>query len=547
LNNSNVILVNDSSSGGVVAPGKNQLGVLMLQVQVVVNQAPTSPSGPYLVTITLNTVPLNSVQGTVTGSVTVNPSGTAGSSGKVRTLTVTAQAIGTNTAIASSRVKAGAMTNGQPCPTKALGCYTLALPAAGGMNASANGFGTLYDLAVAGGGNTYAAQRLQPLYPGQFLNSNFTVTGPQMLGNITGQINNMCTGKPVIGATLQLLIPPNSNSAADCTKNPEQCVTVATANTNNTGGFPLPGTLLVPSPFTNVPILASGKSYVMEITAPGYDNLLVLAKPSSQSKSSGGTCSVKGGAFSKCDLMMNTGTISGTIPIVPPISGQTTLVQVFAEDTGTNNVVGALTMPVTVTSSNPGSVTFPALNVPTLGTFDLFATTIDLYQGVAEPYQGHTIAVLPGVTGPASCGTVTVAFGQTIDCIGHGSITGQVANPNLGTSVVLSKDNVQLSSSIVENQAPNPIPSSNYSFCVPADTYDVQRFQLPLPDPNITPIAMPTASAVPLDLVTVTIPPAPLAGGASPTPTPAIKCPTTCSNPDGSCPGICNNAIAPIL
>jgi hypothetical protein len=98
----------------------------------------------------------------------------------------------------------------------------------------------------------------------------------------------------------------------------------------------------------------------------------------------------------------------------------------------------------------------------------------------------------------------------------------------------------------VENQAPLPNPTSNYSFCIPADTYDVQRFQLPLPDPSITPLAMPTPFPDGA-LTSVTIPPAPLAGGASPTPTPALKCPTTCSNMDGSCPGICNNTIAPIL
>ena len=546
LTGGNVISVSDSSSGGLVSPGKAQLGVLMLNLQVMVNQAPTSPGGAYQVTINLNTVPINSVQATVTGSVTVNGSGTAGSSGKVRALRVTAQAIGTDTAIASSKVKTG-----KGCPAPAPGCYTLALPAAGGLNGSANGFGTLYDLAVAGGGNTYAAQRLLPLYPGQSPTSiNFTVKGPQMLGSITGKVTDMCNGNPVVGATLQLLIPPgppNPNSAADCLTNPEQCVAVATANTNNSGGFPLPGTLLTPPAFLNVPVVSNSNSYAMQITAPGYDNLVVLAKPSSQGNNNGGSCSTDGGTkFSKCNLVMNTATINGTIPITPPISGQTTLVQVFAEDTGTNNIVGALSMPVIVRSSNPGTVTFPPLNVPTSGTFDLFATTIDLYQGVTDPYQGHTIAVLPGVTGPASCTPLTVAFEQTIDCIGHGSITGTVANPNLGTSVILSKDGVELTNSIVENQAPNMSPTSNYSFCIPADTYDVQRFQLPLPDPNMTPLAMPT----PLPdgpLTPVTIAPAPLAGGASPTPTPAIKCPTTCSNPDGSCPGVCNNTIAPLL
>ena len=42
LNNGNVILVTDTSSTGLIAPGKNQLGVLILQVTVMVNQMPTS-------------------------------------------------------------------------------------------------------------------------------------------------------------------------------------------------------------------------------------------------------------------------------------------------------------------------------------------------------------------------------------------------------------------------------------------------------------------------------------------------------------------------
>jgi hypothetical protein len=559
LNGGNLISVNDSGSNGLVAPGKGQLGVLMLQLQVMVNQAPTTPGGPFSVTITLNTVPPNSVQGIVTGMVNVNH-GTGGSSGiKVRALGVTAEAIGTNTAIATSGVKSGGN-----CPKTAVGCFTLALPAAGGINASVNGFGTLYDLAVAGGGDTYAAQRLPPLYPGQTLNADFTgttnsLTENQTLGNITGQVIDGCAtgGKTgVVGATLELLIPPANNSGANCMTNPEQCVTVATANTNNTGGFPLPGALLVPAEFNNVPVLPKSAPYVMKVTAPGYDDLLVLTKPSSQGKNSGGTCSTDlGKTFTKCNLMMNRGTITGTIPITPPLPGQTTLVQVFAEDATTNNVKSALPMPVSISGSNPGTVNF-TLNVPTANpaqtsrTFDLFATTIDLYQGLTDPYQGHTVAVLSGVQIPntTACTTATATFppDQIIDCIGHGSITGQVANANLGTSVVLSKQNVQLNSSIVENQAPLPNSSNNYSFCIPADTYDVQRFQLPEPSPNMTPLAMPT----PLPdgpLTSVTIPPAPLAGGARPTPTPAIKCPTTCSNPDGSCPGICNNTIAPIL
>ncbi|MFZ0678200.1 MAG: hypothetical protein WAN07_10925, partial [Candidatus Binatus sp.] len=82
-----------------------------------------------------------------------------------------------------------------------------------------------------------------------------------------------------------------------------------------------------------------------------------------------------------------------------------------------------------------------------------------------------------------------------------------------------------------------------YSFCAPADTYQVQEFQLPSPTQSETPIAAASPSPVPDSFATVVIPPPPTAGGPSPTPTPAIKCPTNCSFPGGGCPGICNNAV----
>ena len=568
LNNGNVITVVSTGSGGLVAPSNGTLGQLLLQVKMVVNQAPTTFGGAYLVTVTINTVPSatapNSALGIVTGSVTVKPGTGSGTTGKTRKLAVTAEAIGTNTSVATAPVK-----NGQ---------YTLFLPAAGGP--APPGFGTQYDLAVAGGDNTYAAERLLPLYPGQPVSNapNFTVTGSQTLGDVTGQVTDSCTGRPIVGATLQLLIPPNSNNGASCLQNPEQCVAVASAYTDNAGDFPLPGTVTIPAAFDNVPTLPKSGAYVMEVTAPGYDNLVIQAAPSSSTgKKNGGKCTLSNTStdFVMCNLAMTTGYITGSIPIIPPNSGQSTLVEVLAEDSGTNTIEGALPMPVNVMSSAPGTFSF-TLNVPTMPfprTFDLFATTIDQYQGKSDPYPGHTVAVLSGVTGPLSaCGTATATFpdDQEIDCVGHGSMTGVVSNPNLGTSVVLSKDNVQLMSSIVQNQMPNPSASNNYSFCVPADTYQVQREQLPTPDPDVTPTAMPTSSPDG-DAMTVTIPPAPVFNGQAPTPsatptggptptatatggptptatgTPNVTCPTTCTNPDGSCPATCNNAIAPQL
>ena len=561
-----VISVQNTGPGGLIQPGKGKLAALVLQLTVTINQAPTTPFGAYVVTVTMTSPPTNPVElGTVTGSVTVKAGSGSGSSstGKVRKLAVTAEAIGTNTPIATAPVK-----NGQ---------FTLLLPAASGP--APPGFGTLYDLAVAGGADTYAADRLPPLYPGQSISDDFTVTGSQTLGNITGTITDNCVAtKPIIGATLQLLIPPqapNPNSAVDCSvpANAPLCVAVATANTDNAGDFPLPGTITTPAEFANVPPAPKSNvngAYAMEITAPGYDPLIVQAKPGTgTNKQGGGTCSTDGGTtFSACNLALNTGYISGTIPIEPPISGQSTLVQVFAEDAGTDNIESALPMPVTVTSSNIGFIDF-TLNVPTkpippaaVRPFDLFATTIDLYQGVTDPYQGHTIAVLSDVTGPSgpsapgACSTATATFpldpDHTITCIGHGSTAGAVALANLGTTVVLSKqdtasgDFVQITNSLAQNQSPNSSPSNRYSFCAPADTYGLQRVQLPMPIASVVPSVAPTPEPDGSP-TTVTILPPPLAGGPTPTPTPGIKCPTTCSNPGGSCPGICNNEPGPTL
>ena len=399
-----VINVTNTGPGGLVAPQKGKLAQLFFQVTMTIDSVPTTPGGAYIVTIALASPPTTPLQlGTVTGSVSAPPKG---ASSRVRQLSVTAEAIGTNTPIATAPVQ-----NGK---------YNLALPAAGGPTGP-NGFGTLYDLALAGGADTYQAARLAPLYPTMSLSQDFKPKGNRTLSDITGTINDNCVAtKAIVGATLQLLIAPDSitptppaTPATFCIDNPEQCIAVATANTDNGGDFPLPGTISVPAEFGNVPVLAKKGSYAMEITAPGYDTVFVQAIPSVGNN--GGTCttSATGTTFQTCDLALNTGYISGTIPITPPNPGQTTLVQVFAEDTGTNNIESALATPLVVTHSNVGTCPGPppyrcvsfTLNVPTTDTvpqgFDLFATTIDLYQGVSDPYQGHTIAVLAGVPAPA--------------------------------------------------------------------------------------------------------------------------------------------------
>lgn len=527
----------------LISPKTGGLAQLVIQLNVAVNTAPIQPGGTYIVSVSLAaiTIPVLAV---VNGTVP-----TGGSPAKhVRKLAVSAEAIGTSTEIASARVGSD-------------GSYNLALPAA-------TDFGTLYDLTVSGGGNSYDAARLEPLIPGQKLVQNFTGKTNQTLGSISGTITDNCTNAPIAGATIQLLIPPSNNptlsGSGDCSTpaNTGQCVSVATANTNNGGLFPLPGSLTIPAPFENVPILPSSatpNTYVMMVSAPGYDSFFTPVNATTGKN--GGNCSTTK-TIVPCKIALSTGFIKGVIPITAPAAGQTTLVEVFAEDAGTNNIVSALPMPIIVRSGSSTVIPF-TINVPTepippattgLRRFDLFSTTIDLFQGVTDPYPGHMIAVIPNnghdgpapPLGPLQCNTVSgsdFSSSDTISCVGHGSITGTVANADLGTSVVLSKRDVQITNIAVQNQAGAPNPTStasnSFAFCVPGDTYVVQKLQLPKPSTGVTPVAAPTPvlDGTPL---TVTVPPAPLIVPSA-TPTPSIKCPTTCSNPDGSCPGICNN------
>lgn len=566
LTNTNTITVVDPN--GIVSAKKGKLSQLILKVTLQSLVAPPNSGGAYTGTVVIS-APTTPILGTITG--TVNVSGTpatpsSGTNNKNRKLSVTAEAIGTNTPIATAQVKSGS--------------YTLFLPAA-------NNFGTLYDLAVTGGGTNLAAQRLAPLFPltNQPLAADFNIGVPSSLGNLSGQITDGCKAKsPIVGATLAILLPPDVNSTADCTINPEECVAVLTANTDNSGDFPLPGSISTPPMFDNIPALPKGGSYVMEVTAPGYDPLFVQAQPS-MGNGPGGCAPIGSTTFANCNLTLSTGYITGSIPITPPVPGETTLVQVFAEDTGTNNIESSLPMPISITHSNAAScpsgpfadcVPF-TINVPTLPlpgsmtplprVFDLFATTIDLYQGNTDPYPGHSIAVESEVVGPApptmpgACATATpVPFAQPIECIGHGSVQGSVTNANLGTSVVLEKPDpaipgnlVQITTTPVVNQSENPTPSNNYSFCAPGgDVYAVQRLQLPTPEPSEAPSAAPSP-ALDGPAVPVVIPPAPLynesatpsgtPSGPTATPTPSAKCPTNCTNPDGSCPGICKPVI----
>ncbi|MGH7812619.1 MAG: hypothetical protein ACREQI_01265 [Candidatus Binataceae bacterium] len=591
--------------------GKGQTSTFLLQVQMNIVQAPETSGGPYTVHVTINPISDNSTYvGTVTGTVKMKSSSsleppiadtnTTTGMKHTRSLVVTAEAAETDTVVGTAPV----VSDSSVCGSVPTPCYVLQLPAGGppGQPGQPASTGTYYDLYVSGGGDSYDATRLPPLYAGQMMIvPDFTVKTGQKYESVSGDVFNGCVcgssitncSEPLVGAIAELLIPPDSNPTAVCSS-PEtanQCVVVASGSTADNGHFPLPGTAKEPAPLDSVPPLLANSPYpyTLMLTAPGYDTAfmspVIPGIGANKTK-----CAVPAPSpvpAAPCEVPMNTGYISGTVQALAPMTGKDILAQVYAEETGTNNLVSALQSPVILRSSANYSKTY-TLNVPTeSGHIDLIASTIDQYQGAADPYPGHSIEAISNIT-PLSCKTVTsgVSFEESenemdnnpLSCVGHGSVIGTVTNPDLGTSVVVSKTDsisgnpVQIARASIQNvnAMSGTLPSNEYSFCLPADTYTLQRYEVPspadtgvapsvvpTPSPDGTPVevtipqpmfigtpsptatASPTASATPTGGATPTMSPT-----ASPTPTPAPPtCPTVCYRLlDGACPGTCLSA-----
>ncbi len=499
---------------------------ILLSASVV--STPSGPGQPYLVNLSAsNPSNIGAYIGTITGTVT----GAKGNSGKTgEHLRVTAELAGTNTVVATSDILNGT--------------YTLFLPATAGI-------GTLYDLYVSGGSTTIVAQRgvststNAPLFPSPSATAtvNFTVVGAQTLGGFSGQVTDACTTLPIVGATVQILKP--GSSSVDCATSPAQCISVATANTGASGVYPLPSTTFNPSPLQQVPIGSPTATYVLKISAPGYDTLFMEGSAAIGGVSSGvaaGHCFTPTSsptatpANGTCSFALTTAYLQGTLNLSaaqPP--GTATTVQVVAENTGTNDLVSALTTPLTI----PGGSTSLGftLNVPTHASnsssaqnFDVFAEAQDLFQGGPDPFPGHTILVQQNVGGPpTACATVAAAtsglFGATMDCVGHGSIAGTAANnPDGGTTIQLSKGGVAITDAPVALLAPTATASAAYSFCIPPDSYSLQRFEQGSPVGGtvaVGPMATPMAINSP--------------------------CPSTCFDGSGTCPGICSTTGGPTM
>jgi hypothetical protein len=329
------------------------------------------------------------------------------------------------------------------------------------LPASANG--TLYDLVASGPGFAYAfahnvlAERSHVKTVG--LNAK-----PAGQIAIKGKVTDACSGTPLQGATLEI-VAPAPGSGADCTQmpTPSDCVVLASANTDDTGSYPMPASNFVLQSFNNVP----NGSYTMIVRNAGYDT---VASP----------------------LSVN-GTATCLVTISPPVPNPTALnVLVTAEDHGTHRIENVALTSVPV-GSNAAPFTMTVPDSGNVASLDLYASVSDYFNGLPEKATGHTIAVLSGFATASSCGVAAVHPILSMQCAGHGSIQGSTATYDDGTSIVLSKDGVQLMSTGV-GPAGGSEPGK-FSLCAPADptAYDLQRFEANPPAAQPTAVATPVA------------------------------------------------------
>jgi hypothetical protein len=496
---------------------------IIIQLALSIIGFPINVGDSYVAAITASEVNSGSFLAPVTGAVTVTGSATA-TMLHIAPLSVVAELTGTNTPI-------------QSIPVRKAGAYTLELPAAP--------TGTTYDLYVLGDGVEYKTFQGLTVFPGQaVLGMDFKVVQTNS-GNLSGFIADARTGLGIPGAEIELLapdqataVPTSAPPASFCRDNPEQCVVVATGTADQNGSYPMPGTVLNPNTFTQFPV--GTLNLAVRVTASGYTPLISSAyiRPLAKTQECSAATSP-----TVCSFSLTTGLLNGTVQLATdPPPGASTMVQVFAENSGTNQIVSALSQPLTFIHSET-SQNF-SMNVPLNSpgnSFDLFAVAIDPYVGAPDPFPGHDIQVLANQPGPADMfHPSTLPPFAPMNCVGHGSISGTVVNPDIGASVEVEKlDPSTMAPVQILGTSPalfsSTIPGNNdYTLCVPPDNYQLQRFEAPSPMPGV-PTPEPAAVGTP-QMVMV---PAPAATSS--------PCPSSCSSTDtgiGPCPGLCQNTPA---
>lgn len=498
---------------------------ILININLQVQAPPTQSDNPNKSSVAI--IPSISVSSNAPGLLGLGTlSGTVKNAGKRQS--VVAELSGTNQIIASSPVQKGV--------------YSMSLPALPG--------GTLYDVYTTGAG-IYNVRSGITVSAGQAATLDFTIAASGVTA-ISGTIADICNnGVKIPSATFELYVPDNNspNNVTTCafdntTGNVSAgCVEVATAQSDATGLFPLPGNTFTRVPFTSVPLkLPSGvSSYYLKVTASGYNGVV-------EQVVSDGTvlkCKDLKNKNDSCDFVaLERGQLSVPITMDSPgnNTGQPLNIMVMAEDSGTHNIEG-LGMANIPPGQSTGSVTFnvpddgtgspstsapcdintPAklctLNqTPTTGAFDLFGQVQDTFFGIPQSATGHSIGVTAGASGSGYCPSspTTVAALSGFGCAGHGSIAGQIATGDPNSRIVLSQDGVDLMQTNVAPFANNSTTNA-FSFCVPGGgTYTVTHEEAP---PNATPS--------PISSVSVFAP--------TPVATSTAGCGTICSTSSGVC------------
>jgi Domain of unknown function (DUF4382) len=472
---------------GSVTVQENGLTALIIDLNPGTPLPPSTPGGNYTMNPTITLASPSSYLGTVSGSVSGLTSST--------TATVTAEVTGTNTIVATAPVVDGV--------------YSIQLPAA------VTG-GSTYDLYATGSGLSFAAKSgVTVTRGGPPVTENFAVTSNATFAGISGTVIDKRLSTGVTSATVNLLLAPSAGF--DCSTE-AGCVVVGTTTTDTSGDYSFAS------------VAEEAGVYWVQAQATGLN---IVTQTLSFSGTSG-ICPNGPNPSATCSFSLGNVLMSGTVQLdPPPAAGTNSTVIVLAEQFGTGNLVGLTQATVLggVTTAVPFSLEVPNTinNVPATA-FNFIASSQDSYAGVGTPFSEHSLAIAADVPLGASIPNLVMT------CAGHGTISG-LANsprPDSNTLVLLFQlvgaDEVQLTSSTV-----GPVGgayATQYSFCVPPGTYQVQRFE----------VAQPTPTAVgPVQSVVVPTPP-PASPAVTPFPTPAATptaCPL-CVNPSGQCPGNCS-------
>jgi hypothetical protein len=504
---------------------KKGFNTLVINIQVNVQAAPPVSGAPILIQPEISLVqnlgtsqsglPLNQELASVGGQIT----NYADNSSTI----VTAEYAGTNDIVEQYYVQSSGTT------ANPAGSYALFLPAAPG--------GTSYDIYVSGINRALAVKSGFIALPGVGTTLNFD-TPTQNTVTLAGKLTDACTSNPTLpvqAATVQLLVPdPAISPAPDCTGGPAPgCVSVATASSDETGTYPIPGNDKLPAPFNNIPTssTAADQLYTMLITASGFDRTVEAVASNGDDNLN---CPQGTGGPNNCNFTLDHGYLDGSVGLSSASTGFLSAT-VMAEDTGTGNIEN-LAQAIVQRSQSSADFSMPVPD--NVGNFDLFATVQDDFEGqpqiqsmhVPQANTGHSIPVVADVEAPAACATVSAGELGSVTCLGHGSLEGSLNNPTSATTVALEEDGVQVITGVV-----GPFGTDNsggYAICAPPGDYTLQRFDNGVPGES-TPVALNDPTIVPT--------PAP-SGSTVPTP-----CPGICDKGQGGDCLVCNETAGPSL